>query len=47
MRNVRLIFIGNPNGKRRPEGTWGRRKENFKIDLAEIVCASMEFVHLA
>jgi hypothetical protein len=44
-RNAYKILVGNPEGKRpftRPRCIW---KENIKVDLKEIRCEGVDWIH--
>jgi len=46
-RDVYIVLVGKPEGKRplgRPRLTW---EENIKTDLREVVCRSMDWIKLA
>jgi hypothetical protein len=44
-RNAYTIFMGKPEGKR-PLGR-RRREKNITVDLKEIRCGGMDWIHLA
>jgi hypothetical protein len=46
-RNVYRVLVGKPEGKRplgRPQHTW---EDGIKMDLREIGCGGVEWIHLA
>jgi hypothetical protein len=46
-RNVYRVLVGKPKGKRPLERSRHRWEEGIKMDLREIGCGGVEWIHLA
>jgi hypothetical protein len=47
IRNVYKMSVGKPEGYRLLERSRCRSEDNIKIELREIVCEGVEWIHLA
>jgi hypothetical protein len=44
---VYRVFVGKPEGKRPHGRPWCRWEDSVKVDLQEVGCGGMDWIHLA